>query len=246
MFPVVPDSSRIDWDKSNLNKERSMAIDVVTVDGPAGAGKSVCTRALARRLGLEYLNTGAMYRAIALKALRDGVDLHDADALAALATAVRLESVDGRTYMDGEDVTDAVRASEVSLNVRYPANAPAVREIMVQQQRRIGASKPIVTEGRDQGTVVFPDARCKIYLTASAEERARRRLGELEARGESADYDEILRQIVDRDRSDSQRAVGPLREPADAVRVVSDGMTIDEVVDAMERIVRQRLTIFNA
>ena len=169
-----------------------MAIDVVTIDGPAGAGKSVVTRALADRLELEYLNTGAMYRAIALKALREGVDLHDESALAELTRQTRLESNDGRTFMDGEDVTDAVRANEVSLNVRYPANAPSVRENLVEQQRRIGMSKPIITEGRDQGTVVFPDARCKFYLTATPEERARRRLGELEARGETADFNEIL------------------------------------------------------
>ena len=221
-------------------------IDVVTVDGPAGAGKSVVTRALADRLGLEYLNTGAMYRAIALKALREAVDLHDESALAELTRRTRLESNDGRTFMDGEDVTDAVRANEVSLNVRYPANAPSVRENLVEQQRRIGMSKPIITEGRDQGTVVFPDARCKFYLTATPEERARRRLGELEARGETADFQEILRQIIDRDRSDSERDVGPLREPEDAVRILSDGMSIQEVVDAMEQIVRNRLTIFNA
>lgn len=223
-----------------------MAIDVVTIDGPAGAGKSVVTRALADRLELEYLNTGAMYRAIALKALREGVDLHDESALAELTRRTRLESNDGRTFMDGEDVTDAVRANEVSLNVRYPANAPSVRENLVEQQRRIGMSKPIITEGRDQGTVVFPDARCKFYLTATPEERARRRLGELEARGETADFQEILRQIIDRDDSDSKRDVGPLREPEDAVRILSDGMTIQEVVDEMERVVRSRLTIFNA
>ena len=223
-----------------------MAIDVVTIDGPAGAGKSVVTRALADRLELEYLNTGAMYRAIALKALREGVDLHDESALAELTRQTRLESNDGRTFMDGEDVTDAVRANEVSLNVRYPANAPSVRENLVEQQRRIGMSKPIITEGRDQGTVVFPDARCKFYLTATPEERARRRLGELEARGETADFNEILRQIIDRDRGDSERDVGPLREPEDAVRILSDGMTIQEVVDEMERVVRSRLTIFNA
>jgi len=223
-----------------------MAIDVVTIDGPAGAGKSVVTRALADRLELEYLNTGAMYRAIALKALREGVDLHDESALAELTRRTRLESNDGRTFMDGEDVTDAVRANEVSLNVRYPANAPSVRENLVEQQRRIGMSKPIITEGRDQGTVVFPDARCKFYLTATPEERARRRLGELEARGETADFNEILRQIIDRDRGDSERDVGPLREPEDAVRILSDGMTIQEVVDEMERVVRSRLTIFNA
>lgn len=221
-----------------------MAVDVVAIDGPAGAGKSACASALARRLGIEYLNTGAMYRAIALKAMRDHIDLRDEEALAAVARGVRLESLDGRLFMDGEDVTDAVRASAVSLNVRYPAAAPAVRDVMARLQREIGARRPLVTEGRDQGTVVFPDARCKIYLTASAEERARRRLGELAERGEKADFQDILRQIVERDRGDSQRAVGPLRQPADAMLIVSDGMSIEQVVDVMERAARERLAIF--
>ncbi|MGI6400545.1 MAG: (d)CMP kinase [Thermoguttaceae bacterium] len=215
-------------------------INVVTIDGPAGAGKSVCAQALAARVGLEYLNTGAMYRAIALKAMRLGVDLRDEEALAELTRQTELESIEGRTYMDGEDVSDAVRSNETSQNVRYPANAPAVREIIVKLQRRIGTSRPIVTEGRDQGTAVFPDARCKFYLTATPEERTRRRLGELSARGETANFDAILNQILDRDRSDSERKVGPLREPDDAVRIISDGLTIEQVVDLMEKTVREK------
>ena len=164
-------------------------IDVVAVDGPAGAGKSVTTRALAQRLGIDYLNTGAMYRAVALRALREKVNLQDEAALARLASACRIESLSGRTFLDGEDVTDAVRAPEVSQSVRYPANAPSVRAILVEQQRRIGLARPVATEGRDQGTVVFPDARCKFYLTASPEERARRRMGELAQRGDAASFD---------------------------------------------------------
>ncbi len=221
-----------------------MPLDVVTIDGPAGAGKSATSRALAKRLGFEYLNTGAMYRAIALRALRLRVDLTNASALAAVARAITLESIDGRTIMDGEDVTDAVRAPEISRVVRYPANAPEVRAILVEQQRRIGLSRAIVTEGRDQGTAVFPDARCKFYLDASAEERARRRLGELRARGEEAALDVILSQILERDRLDSERAVGPLCAPEDAVRVDSDGKTIEEVVDEMERVARAKLPHF--
>lgn len=219
-------------------------IDVATIDGPAGAGKSASSALLAERLGLERLNTGAMYRAIALRALREKIDLTDEDALVAIARNATLESIDGRIYLDGEDVADAVRAQEVSLAVRYPANAPRVREILVAQQRRIGIAKPIVVEGRDLGTVVFPDARCKIYLDASPEERAKRRLKELSERGESADLETILRQIIERDRLDSEREVGPLRQAEDAVRVDSDGKSLEEVVDVMERVARQRLEIF--
>ena len=216
-------------------------IDVVAVDGPAGAGKSVTTRALAQRLGIDYLNTGAMYRAVALRALREKVNLQDEAALARLASACRIESLSGRTFLDGEDVTDAVRAPEVSQSVRYPANAPSVRAILVEQQRRIGLARPVATEGRDQGTVVFPAARCKFYLTASPEERARRRMGELAQRGDAASFDDVLAQIIDRDRSDSEREVGPLRQPDDATVVESDGKTVEQVVDEMERVARSKL-----
>ncbi len=215
-------------------------IDVVTVDGPAGAGKSVATKRLAERLGIELLNTGATYRAVALCALREGVDLTDADALTKIARERELESRNGRVFLDGEDVSDAVRSPEVSLAVKYPAGAPAVRAILVEKQRALGLSRPLATEGRDQGTVVFPDALCKFYLTASPEERARRRFGEHERRGETVDFDELLRQIVERDRQDSEREIGPLKRPDDAVLIVSDGKTIDEVVDEMERIVREK------
>ena len=219
-----------------------MSIDVVTVDGPAGAGKSVATRALASRLGIEYLNTGAMYRAIALKALRLGLDLQNEELLNKVARESTLESRQGRTFLDGEDVTDAVRAQEISRLVRYPAGAPSVRETLVELQRKIGLERPIATEGRDQGTVVFPDAACKFYLTASPEERARRRLGELERRGESAPFEEVLAQIVERDRGDSNREIGPLREPEDAIRVESDGKSIEQVVGEMERAARESLS----
>ena len=225
--------------------ERSMPIDVVTIDGPAGAGKSSVARALAQRLGLEFLNTGATYRAVALKALRDKRDLEDEDALVEIARKMKLESIEGRTYLDGEDVTDAVRDPIVSRSVRYPANAPGVRALMVQWQRAVGLVKPIVTEGRDQGTAVFPDARCKFYLDASPEERAKRRVHELQLRGESPNFNDVLAQINERDKLDSERAVGPLCQPADAVRVNSDGKSIDDVVNEMEKIARQKLAIFS-
>ena len=221
-----------------------MPIDVVTIDGPAGAGKSSVARALAQRLGLEYLNTGATYRAVALRALRDNRDLTDENALVEIASQMKLESIDGRTYLDGEDVTDAVRDPLVSRSVRYPANAPGVRALMVEWQRAVGVVKPIVTDGRDQGTAVFPDARCKFYLDASPEERARRRVRELVERGESPDFGDVLRQITERDRLDSERSVGPLCQPEDAVRVESDGKSIEDVVDEMEAIARKKLALF--
>ncbi|MCF0234870.1 MAG: (d)CMP kinase [Thermoguttaceae bacterium] len=218
-------------------------IDVITIDGPAGAGKSVASRLLAARLGVEYLNTGAMYRAIALKGLREGIDLTDEAALTALARAARIESRNGATFLDGEDVSDAVRSPEVSQTVKYPANAPTARALMADLQRKIGLERPVVTEGRDQGTAVFPDAKCKFYLTASPEERARRRSGEYRRRGESVPFDLILRQIIERDRQDSEREIGPLKEPEDAIRIESDGKTIDEVVAEMEKAARAKLNL---
>ena len=143
-------------------------MNVVAIDGPAGAGKSVCAKRLAERLGLEFLNTGGMYRAVALLGLRQGLDLADEESLAKAASNARIEARDGRTYLDGEDVTEAIRSPEATQATRYSANAPSIRAILVKAQRAIGESRGIVTEGRDQGTAVFPDARCKIYLTASA------------------------------------------------------------------------------
>lgn len=215
-------------------------MNVVAIDGPAGAGKSVCAKQLAERLGFEFLNTGGMYRAVALLGLREGLDLADESSLAAAARA-RIEARDGRTYLNGEDVTEAIRSPEVTQATRYSANAPSIRAILVKAQRAIGESRGIVTEGRDQGTAVFPNARCKIYLTASVDERARRRVGEHLARGEEIDFDTIRAQIAARDKSDSDREVGPLRQASDAIVVVTDGKTIDEVVAELEHIAREKL-----
>lgn len=216
-------------------------MNVVAIDGPAGAGKSVCAKRLAERLGLEFLNTGGMYRAVALLGLRQGLDLADEESLATAASNARIESREGRTYLDGEDVTEAIRSPEATQATRYAANAPSIRAILVKAQRAIGESRGIVTEGRDQGTAVFPNARCKIYLTASVDERARRRVGEHLARGEQVDFDTIRDQIAARDKSDSEREVGPLCQAPDAVVVVTDGKTIDEVVAELERIAREKL-----
>jgi cytidylate kinase len=213
---------------------------IVTIDGPAGAGKSTVARALAARLGYRFLDTGAMYRAVALAALRRGVDGSDSQAMADLAHQVEIRLDGDRVYLDGEDVSDAIRSSELTEVVRYAADNPGVRQPLVELQRRIGCDGDIVTEGRDQGTVVFPEAQCKIFLTATAEERARRRVLELRGRGERVSFDEILASQEQRDYRDSHRAVGPLVKAEDAVRVLTDGMTFDAVVQRLADIVAQR------
>ena len=214
---------------------------IVTIDGPAGAGKSTVAQALARRLGYQYLDTGAMYRAVALAALRRGLDFEDPQAIAHLAEQLQIEVSGPQIFLDGEQVTEAVRSSEVTAVTRFAAGNPQVRARLVALQQAIGAERDIVTEGRDQGTVVFPEAQCKIYLTASAGERARRRMEELRQRGELATLDAVLSAQDRRDRDDSSRAVGPLRPAADAIEVVTDGMSIDAVVNALEALVRGSL-----
>ncbi len=215
---------------------------IVTIDGPAGAGKSTVARALARRLGYCYLDTGAMYRAVALAGLRTGVDWNRPEQLAELAPSLDLRVSGERVYLRGADVTDAVRTQAVTSVTRHAANHPQVRAHLVLLQRAAAAGRDIVTEGRDQGTVVFPQAECKIFLTASPEERARRRQRDLHARGESATLQQILAAQQQRDSEDAAREVGPLRRAEDAVEVLTDGLTQDQVVDRLEELVRQRMT----
>jgi cytidylate kinase len=214
---------------------------IVTIDGPAGAGKSTVARELARRLGFRYLDTGAMYRAVALAGLRRGVDWLHAESLADLVQRIELRVAGQRIFLDGEDVTEAVRSLEVTAVTRHAADNPAVRRRLVELQQAVAAGQDIVTEGRDQGTVVFPDARCKIFLTAGPEERARRRLRDLETRGESASLEEVLQAQDRRDREDATRAVGPLVPAADAVEVSTDGLSSQQVVDRLESFVRTRM-----
>lgn len=213
---------------------------IVTIDGPAGAGKSTVAKRLARRLGFMFLDTGAMYRAVTLAALRRGLSWEDPAALVRLAGEVRITPHDGRTLLDDEDVTDLVRTYEISNLVRHAANNPGVRAKLVELQRAAAAGKNVVTEGRDQGTVVFPQAECKIYLTAGPEERAKRRLADLQAHGERVTFDDVLAKQNTRDESDRSRDVGPLVAAADAVEFVTDGLSIDEVVQRLEQLVRTR------
>ncbi len=212
---------------------------IVTIDGPAGAGKSSISRRLAETIGYEFLDTGAMYRAIALLGLRANTDWEDEQRLVDFARTVEMDLSGPRVLLFGEDVTEEIRTQRVTAVTRYSAKNVGVREQLVRLQREIAHGKDIVTEGRDQGTLVFPNAECKIFLTASPEERARRRVNDLAARGESVEFDDILQQQAKRDEEDSQREVGPLRKAEDATEVMTDGMTEEEVLTKLVQIVQR-------
>ncbi|MBQ3332623.1 MAG: (d)CMP kinase [Thermoguttaceae bacterium] len=213
---------------------------VITIDGPAGSGKSTVARLLARRLGVDFLDTGAMYRAAALLGLRRKADWNDPQALVRLVQGHQIVNRFGKTTLDGEDVSQAIRTGEVTGLTHFAADNPGIREIMVALQRQCAVGRSLVTEGRDQGSVVFPDAYRKFYLTASAEERARRRAEELRARGENPDIEQLRQQILLRDQRDSQREVGPLRVPDGAMVIDSTEMSVDEVVEKMYRLTQSR------
>jgi cytidylate kinase len=222
-----------------------MAQFVVTIDGPAGSGKSTMARLLAGRFDATFLDTGAMYRAVTLAAIRDAADLSDQKQLLAVIERHRFDFTAAKGKMlvqiDGEDVTSAIRDNELTAKVRYIAAAGLVRGRLVEMQRAFAATcARVVTEGRDQGTVAFPDAAVKIYLTADVTERAWRRMEELRAKGMSVDVEQIHREIESRDRSDENRAVGPLRPAADAILVDTTGLSIEQAAGRLYQIVEER------
>ncbi len=214
----------------------------MAIDGPAGAGKSTIARSLAERLGFTYIDTGAMYRAVALWALRQKLDPGDMHHMEQLALASEIELSPGRIRLNGEDVTEAIRAPEVSSAASKIAVVPGVRRAMVAKQRAIGESASVVMEGRDIGTVVFPHADVKIFLDAGRTERVRRRLLEMRAKGDAVSEAALAEQMQERDQRDSTRADAPLAQAPDAIYLDSTSMSIDEVVEAALRIVRARIT----
>lgn len=212
---------------------------IVTIDGPAGAGKSSVARALADRLGFEFLDTGAMYRAVTWAVLKANANLEEPDEVEAIAKRIRIEFRDNQIFVDSQNVSKEIRTPRVTECVKFAAGNPTVRSILVEQQRRIGVeAENLVTEGRDQGTVVFPKAECKIFLTATAEERARRRYRELIGKGEMVTFSSVLESQNERDQRDEQREHAPLARAEDAVEVYTDEMSQEQVLTHLEWIVR--------
>lgn len=216
----------------------------VAIDGPASAGKSTVAKQVAKRFGYIYCDTGAMYRSVTLAALNQGIDVHDQAAVAALAQRIKIGFEPGepeqRVFVDGNEVTAAIRSNEVNANVSVVAAIPAVREEMVAQQRQIAAAGGIVMDGRDIGTTVLPNAQVKIFLVASAHERARRRFEENQRKGISTTtLAELQAAIERRDKLDSERSVSPLTQAQDAVRLDSTHLSIAQVVDEISAIIKK-------
>jgi cytidylate kinase len=223
-----------------------MADLIITIDGPAASGKSTAARLLANKLGASFLDTGAMYRAVTLAAMRAGVDLNDEEKLLDVTQkyVFQFSVKAGKMIVriDGSDVTEQIRSPRVTANARYIAAAPTVREKLVQMQRQFAAGQQkIVTEGRDQGTVAFGDADIKFYLTADSAERARRRLAELRDKGAAVEsLEQIRKTIEERDKSDESRAVGPLKPAEDAIVVDTTNLSIEQVVDKLACHVKEK------
>ncbi len=212
---------------------------IVTIDGPAGSGKSTVARQLSKRLGFAFLDTGAMYRAVAWNCLQQKVDLTDTTAIIKLTSTQKIHfDEQGRLFSDGVEITTEIRSTEVTEVASIVAIVPEVREQMVTLQRNCGTDCDMVTEGRDQGTVVFPDAPCKFFLTASLECRSRRRQQEIEREGDSITLAEIQRQLEERDHRDQSRKLAPMKPAADATIVDTSDMALDEVIATLEKSVR--------
>ena len=222
-----------------------MKQNVIAIDGPAGAGKSTVARLVAQQLGFIYVDTGAMYRAVTSRSLDLGLDPADAAAVGALAARIDVRFVrEGeslRVVADGQDVTKQIRTPAVTAAVAQVSQVSAVRQAMVRLQRELAAAGKAVLDGRDIGTVVTPDACCKIFLTASAQERARRRWLELREKGYAPDQDELRREMEERDKQDSERELAPLVQAPDAIAIDTTGLTIEAVVDRIVEIYQDRM-----
>jgi cytidylate kinase len=213
-------------------------LNIITIDGPAGAGKSTISKELARRLGYVYLDTGAMYRAVAWAARQRCVDVDNETALGRLCRDLRLSFEDGRILVNGEDISPFIRTPEMDGLSSAISRVAAVREYLTRMQRELGRQYRLVAEGRDMGTVVFPQAAYKFFLTASAEERARRRKMQFEDQGKEVSYKAILSQIEARDTADSKRSIAPLQAAPDCVVIDSSDLTIEEVLKKIENFLK--------
>jgi cytidylate kinase len=217
---------------------------IIAIDGPSGAGKSTVARALAKRLGYIYIDTGAMYRAVALRAKEKGIGTEDEPVLSRLASSLEMTFVTGprgaRVLCDGEDVTEAIRSPDISLLASDISQKGGVREALVQMQREMGRKGGVVLEGRDIGTAVFPAADVKFYLDADSKERAKRRFEELRRKGVTVNFEETLEEVNQRDRNDMSRALSPLKKAEDAIEIDSTNLSVTQVVETMIQRVREK------
>ncbi len=218
---------------------------IIAIDGPAASGKSTTAQLLAEKLGYVYIDTGAMYRACALKAKKMGIDFNDEESIRELLDDIdiRIENHNSknRIFLDGEDVSEDIRADDISALASAISAIPAVRYKMVELQRKMGEKGGVILDGRDIGTFVFPSAEVKFFLTASPEVRAKRRWLELQQKGINKDFSEVLADLVKRDNNDSQRALAPLKKADEAIEVDTSNMTIEEQTDCLYQIIRSRM-----
>lgn len=217
----------------------------IAIDGPAAAGKSTIAKLVAKKLGYTYIDTGAMYRAITYKALQSAADMRSEEEIKKVITHTEIVLQPGEqaqtVLLDGSDVTDAIRSHEVTMNVSAIAAMTSVRELLVAKQQELAAASSVVMDGRDIGTAVLPEAELKIFMTASVEERAERRLLEERQRGMVSDYETLKREIGERDKADSERKISPLKKAEDAITIDTTGKTIEEVTNRIIEYAEKRL-----
>ncbi|WP_437130328.1 (d)CMP kinase [Peptostreptococcus russellii] len=204
---------------------------IIAIDGPAGAGKSTISKLVSKRLDINYLDTGAMYRAITYKCIEEGININNEEEVIKICESSDVDFRNNQIYLDGKNIDIEIRRQEVSSNVSNVAKIKKVRELLVARQREIASESDAILDGRDVGTCIFPDARYKFFLSASAQERGRRRYEELKSKGEDVDLDNIIENIKKRDKIDSTREVSPLIKAEDAIEIDSTSMSINEVVD---------------
>ncbi len=220
-------------------KRRKNMSFIVAMDGPAGAGKGTITKQVAEKLGLINIDTGAMFRLVTLNVIQEGIEIHEEDRIKEILDRIHIDMKEnGEVFLNGEEVSKQIREDEVNCLVSPISVIPIVREKLLELQRKIAQGKNVIMEGRDIGTVVFPNADVKIYLDASAEERARRRLKQNQEKGISGSYVEVLESIMDRDERDKNREIAPLKQAEDAIYIDSTNMTIEEVVDKIVKIIK--------